>query len=645
MTLTKEYIDNLDKETIETEYDIYLSLVHIVDDGNRMTTINRVRAKAVKFGCARVFDRLLKAAEKDKAEEKSNNHFEASNNKVYQTGNWEMDDKDGVIGYTSKGILKACTHPIYIDRFYKNYQTQNRSVRLVYKETPDAPWETYIVEKNIIAAQKSIVDKLSLKGIEVTCENARALISYLSDFQALNKTNIEMIDTTLKLGWINDSFVPYDKDYQVECAEGAENFKKIADSIGEKGSYMEWLKLVANIRKTKRFEPRICMAAAAASLLVKETNSNNFVVNLWGESGKGKTVTTKLVISMFADPNGPYLSSSRSTSNAHEARADFFNNFPVVIDDLTQMLEQNKGNHSALIYQLCEGNKDRSNIKQTLQDKKEWNSAILTNSEKSVIDNSMTGGAINRIVDVRLDKGYVYKDGHAVIEVIRNNYGFFGSRFVSVLKDMGWDKINEMKNKIEDQFKNKSKEQNDDKEQKQYQAMALIVLADQLIEKHFFKDGILLERDKCYEMVKSQEEIDEYLKLYKYVLSMYFMYRSKYFIVRNPRGGDDEGLLDPTAYHGEVWGVAYEDKNYVAIHEPIFNKWCEQKEIDPSSFRQWARDKGVLEHNKGLKQNVTVDNHTWVCVAVKFDDDWDGFIDVDKIDKNEPGMQLPYRDD
>jgi len=42
---------------------------------------------------------------------------------------------------------------------------------------------------------------------------------------------------------------------------------------------------------------------------------------------------------------------------------------------------------------------------------------------------------------------------------------------------------------------------------------------------------------------------------------------------------------------------------------------------------------------------VTVDNHTWVCVAVKFDDDWDGFIDVDKIDKNEPGMQLPYRDD
>jgi hypothetical protein len=53
----------------------------------------------------------------------------------------------------------------------------------------------------------------------------------------------------------------------------------------------------------------------------------------------------------------------------------------------------------------------------------------------------MQGGAINRIIDVRMEEGYIFENGNQVVEIIKNNYGFAGRMFIDVIEQIGIDQI------------------------------------------------------------------------------------------------------------------------------------------------------------------------------------------------------------
>ena len=112
----------------------------------------------------------------------------------------------------------------------------------------------------------------------------------------------------------------------------------------------------------------------------------------------------------------------------------FLTTFPMLIDDMAQLKNKYDGDFSELIYMLCSGKgKDRANVTLGLNKQTTWRNVILTNGEHSLVTETMQGGAINRIVDVRMDEGYIFENGNQVVETIKANYGFAGRLFIETI--------------------------------------------------------------------------------------------------------------------------------------------------------------------------------------------------------------------
>ena len=105
--------------------------------------------------------------------------------------------------------LLACYHPILPIERLKNLETGEEQIKLAYKRS--GRWEEIIVPKTLITSANKIV-ALSARGVAVTSENAKHLVRYLSDVENLNDENIQVQYSTGKLGWIKNTFVPYDTD-------------------------------------------------------------------------------------------------------------------------------------------------------------------------------------------------------------------------------------------------------------------------------------------------------------------------------------------------------------------------------------------------------------------------------------------------
>ena len=117
---------------------------------------------------------------------------------------------------------------------------------------------------------------------------------------------------------------------------------------------------------------------------------------------------------------------------------------------------------------LCSGrSKERSNKELGLNRAATWKNIILTNSEHSLVSETMQGGAINRIIDVEIEDGYIFDNGNEVVQILDKNYGFAGKEFLEAIEELGFDKIKEMQQEFLDKIKNRAISLGVEKEEKQ----------------------------------------------------------------------------------------------------------------------------------------------------------------------------------
>ena len=149
-------------------------------------------------------------------------------------------------------------------------------------------------------------------------------MQYLSDIESFNEDYIVENISTSKLGWIKQEFMPYGRNI---IFDNDKSFRTVFDSIKEFGDRESWYKLVRDIRATKRFESQINIIASLSSPIVELVNGLPFIVDLYGKTGNGKTVSLMLASSVWANPDdNEYITDPKSTVTALELRLDFLNN-------------------------------------------------------------------------------------------------------------------------------------------------------------------------------------------------------------------------------------------------------------------------------------------------------------------------------
>lgn len=496
-------------------------------------------------------------------------------------GAWTAD-QSGVRSFDFFGEHIACYHPILITKRLLNAETGTEKVRLAFCK--GFKWKEITVDKETIANSNKIVS-LSKYGILVTSDNARLLVRFLADLEYLNDHQIESVTSTSKFGWIGQDFMPYDAQIEFDAES---RFKDIFESLQPKGDYQTWMNEILKIRKSGRYEPQLYIAGAFASILLKPLNVLPFILNLWGETGKGKTVALMVACSIWANPaENKYITDSSSTQVAIEVREDILNNLPMFMDDLSKVKDKLGDGFTDFIYLLCGGKgKDRSNVNLGMNKVNSWQNICMTNIERPLTNETMRAGAINRILDFEMDDGAIFRNGNHVVSVLSKNYGFAGKMFVDVVKGLDLGELRAMQEGFLQQINEFAKSQGVEKEEKQAIPLSLLLTADKLATDYIFQDGIYLDFERCVNTLKNKGDVSENERAYEYILSEISISINKFV-------PDDEGN-----YRGEMWGCIKD--GYVVIISSAFDRIAEHGNFSRKGFLQWAVKKGLVDtDNKG----------------------------------------------
>lgn len=547
-------------------------------------------------------------------------HFSGEYEDLY-CGQWIAND-NGIYAITMWGESYACPHPILITKILSNAETGFIKVQLAFKIR--GKWKEIYVDKETISSSSKIIS-LSNFGVMVNSENAKNLIKYLTDIESLNADIIIEQVSTSKLGWIKDEFMPYGENI---VPDSEQSFKTVFNSIKEHGNREQWYELIRDIRSKGRFEPYINLIASLSSPIVEMVNGLPFIVDLFGKTGNGKTVSMMLASSVWANPsNNEYITDPKSTITALELRLNFLNNLPMLIDDMAQLKNKYDGDFSELVYFLCSGKgKDRATQGLGINKSTIWKNVILVNSEHSMITETMQGGAINRILDIEAKKGAFFENGNKIVEIIKENYGFCGKEFIELLKEIGIEEIREMQKQFMIKIIEKTKELGVEKEEKQIIPMSILLLTDKLATDNLFKDGKYLDFDYCVSLLKSKDEVLEDERAYEFIMSEVGMNINKF----KP---DNHG-----EYKGECWGLI--ENGYVIILINAFKSMAKRGNFSNTGFLSWAKDNDLLKLSNDGKNSKAkrFDNFVSKCIFLKMPTDYqnknDDFVKIGKNDQN-----------
>ena len=460
-------ITKLDATTILSD-EVFEEVFDEQDPIQQAKILLSLQEKAKGLGVKGKFDVMVKAYKKvNKEIEKANkptpqnasfdnytqfDYFD--DGKELYCGNW-IADQQGVRTFTLFGEQLACYHPILITQRLMNAETGKEKVKIAFQK--GFKWKEIIVDKGLIASSNKIVN-LADFGVSVTSETSKSLVKFLSDLENFNIHDIDTRVSTSKFGWINGEFMPYGMNIEFDSES---RFKDIFESVQSHGDFKTWMDLMLKIRKSGRYEPQLYMAGSFASVLLKPLNVLPFILNLWGDTGKGKTVALMVATSIWANPGeNKYITDPVSSQVALEVRNDILNNLPMVIDDLSKTKDKYGDTFTDLIYMLCGGKgKDRSNVNLGLNKSTTWQNVVLTNIERPLASETMRGGAINRILDFEMEDGSIFRNGNHIVNVINKNYGFAGKMFIDAVESIGFDTIREMQQEYLDKILAKAKEQ------------------------------------------------------------------------------------------------------------------------------------------------------------------------------------------
>lgn len=616
-----EPLDRLDKNSILEER-IFQELFDQEDEIKKARLMIALADRAEELGVKTKFNTILRAYKRvDKEMRKQDHSPSLVENWTNFTGPYDnmrcglwIASNKGVYAQKEGGLEDvACYHPILPIERLKNLETGDEQLKLAYKR--NNRWEEIIVPKDLVATASKIT-ALSKRGVAVTSENAKLLVRFLSDVENMNDNEIKVQYSTSKLGWIKSGFIPYDTEI---VFDGDSRFKQVFESIEQRGSREAWYEHVRKLRKTGRIEIKFMLAAAFASILIGPLGALPFIVDLWGETEGGKSVTLMLACSVWANPDeSQYIGDFKTTDVALEARADLLNNLPMMLDDTSKTSSRIRDNFEGIVYDLCSGKgKSRSNKDLGMNRENRWRNAILTNGERPMNSYVTQGGAINRILEVECGEK-VYQDPQETAELIKKNYGFAGREFVDVIKQIGFNEVERLQKEIQHEI------HDDEKMQKQSISLSIVLAADRIATDYLFQDGQYINLEEAAQVLVDRNELSDNERCYQYILSEVDINGAKF---------------DPNSQTNEKWGLL--EHGYAVIYNNVFDSICKKGGFSKKAFLSWADKNGLLQTQGGQLTKVKkTEGRSMRCVFLKMDPsiDEDGFQSVDAAQE-----ELPFK--
>ena len=582
----------------------------------KQRALERISIEAARCGC-RGFKRLYKAYENGmrKGNESSLTIVNPSDFPKQplelECGEWHCDS-EGVSKIMKEREEYACLHPIMPVERLVNIDTGEEKLRVAFFK--GRYWRDFIASKRELFDSSKIIQYSAL-GVSVTSKSAKLLSEFLCDVETLNPDIIPETESVGRLGYIGDGsqFSPYVDNL---IFDGEASYKNIYNAISSKGNQTLWLAEAKKCR-SESITAQIMLAAAFASPLLCKMGCLPFFVHLWGvESGTGKTVALMLAASVWGDPDvGQYIQTFNSTQVSCERTAAFLNNIPLCIDEL-QLSKDSHGHSKFDVYQLAQGvGRGRGNRAGGIDTVPTWSLCILTTGESQIVQASAGAGAVNRVIDIECRASEsVIKDGFTTSAIIKQNYGFAGREFIEAMTP---DELEQAQIRYRELFKQLSC---GDSTEKQAMAAAMLLVADELADKHIFKTGKALTVGDITGFLKDKSEVSAGQRAYNFLCDWVAINASRFQAMDN---------------NGEFWGKVDELENKAYIISTVFRKALLDNGFDERAVTSWLRSNYLIEPDKNGKNTkyTSVDGHYARYIVMRLSQDGEeiNFDDVDLL--------------
>ena len=613
--------------------EIFYKIFEIEGNVERAQYIEALKNKARQMKRANEFNSILKAFFMDysqKMKETGNSTNFTGQALELQCGPWRATDLGvSMQKFDNHGqpvFVNACTHPILPIEIYKNVDTGRERVKLAYFKY--GQWQNVTVNRKVCADNSAIVDVLSDIGIEVTSENAKPLVKYISDCIGLNPAKLEPRKSINRLGWAGSEFMPYADDI---VYDGDEAFDVIYKNVKENGDFSVWKEHCSILRKNKIV--RMAFAASFASCLIELVNALPFVLHIWsGESGTCKTVAIMAAMSIWGNPKMGGLVKTMNTTKVNIMRTSaFLYSLPYAGDELQTMKDKWTTNFDQLIYQITEGiDRGRGRATGGVEETKTWRCSYLFTGEEPITKANSRAGSKNRVIEIEVEEKLL-EDGNRTVGILTENYGYAGKILVEYLQGVEKKELQEEYKRYFDVMCKL------DTTEKQAMAMACILLADRILTEVVFTGERPLTVDDVKMYLRSANEVDVAERSYQSILN---------WIAKNPVRFQNPNEED-SANKGEVCGRIDDDEEHpetppvAVINKDVLCEFLEKNGFDYAAVsKKWAAKERVIRNSQGKyihNTKVFGIKANYVKLNMEPDVDSDGFMAIE-----DEQMELPF---
>ena len=498
----------------DLDEEMFVEILEETDVIERTKYIEEVRKKCREVNRLREFDNLLKAYMQRNAQlikQNASNYTEFTDAPIQlKCGKYAADDSGvSIVEFTKNGEINkyvACPHPILPVERLVNIDNDTEKVKLAFYK--DGRWR-YITADCGIVFNKTNISQLADRGVIVTSESAKDLVKYIAEVVSLNMDTIPLYRSIGRLGWVGNDFAPYVGDIKYD---GEKDYESIYKHVCAQGDFDKWLNHITELRKDINI--RLMLAASFASPLISKIGGLPFVLHLWGTTGFGKTVSLMVAASVWGNPEmGCLTRTMNMTANAMVRTASFLNNIPFCADELQQVKDRWTSYDQFIMY-VCEGiDRGKAKAHGGIEELKTWRNAFIFTGEEPVTKTSSGGGVKNRVIEVEV-KDKIIPDGNYTANLVKENYGFAGEKFIKYVQTLNDDDIKAEYREIFTEIIETA-----DTTEKQAMSMALIILADRYACKCVFCDCSPLKVEDVKQYLVSTKTVDMAERAYNWALN------------------------------------------------------------------------------------------------------------------------------
>ncbi|MCI9381350.1 MAG: DUF927 domain-containing protein [Dorea sp.] len=604
--------------------EIFYKIFEIEDNVERTQYIEMLRLKAKALKRAREFNNVLQAFITDYQQRMRSvgnvTHFTEQKIEL-QCGQWKADDLGiSMQKFDKNGMplrIMACSHPVLPVEILKNVDTSEERVRLDYYKY--GAWSSVTVNRDVCADNNSIVKVLSKIGIEVTSDNAKYLVRYISDCIGMNPAKLEPRKSINRLGWSGNDFMPYAGDI---VYDGDKEYDAVFRNITCVGSFEAWRDHCGVLRENKIV--RMAFAASFGSVLIEVLRILPFVFHIWsGESGTGKTVAVMAGMSIWGNPKmGGLVKTMNTTKIGIMRSAAFLYSIPFAGDELQTMKDKWTTNFDQIIYQITEGiDRVRGRASGGVEDTKTWHNSFLFTGEEPITKANSRGGSKNRVIEIEVEDRMI-EDGNHTVSVLTENYGHAGKVLVEYLQNTDHNSLREEYKAFFDAVCKL------DTTEKQAMAMSCMLVADRILVEQIFTDETPLTVEDVKKYLKSANEVDVAERAYQMVLNWVAKNPLRF---QNPNGPD-------AANKGEVWGRIDMSEEcpdippVVVVNKDVLCEFLDRSGMDYAAVsKKWASKNRLIRNSQGKyvhNTKVYGIKANYLKINMEADIDEEGFMEL-----------------